>query len=320
MAQADLKFAPGTLLQSVNNQTAHALRRGALQPILTDQQYIEQGGVRFVVRSVSSLTQKDRTRTPQADTAGANGDRSNPFLPFEPDLFVADISQTHLCLLNKFNVMDHHLLVVTRAFEPQETPLTSNDFEALWACMAEIDGLAFYNSGTAAGASQPHKHLQLVPLPIASEGPAIPIEPLVDAARNTGTIGTLSGLPFAHAFMRLEPYLHMRPSAAELLHHRYLDMLDRVALAPAGAGEDPQKPKPYNLLATRTWMLLVPRSREFCDTISINALGFAGSLFVRDAEQMEKIRRLGPMTVLRAVGHAPDEPLSEGGHPASRQN
>lgn len=313
MAQSDFKFAPGTLFRSVKRRTEHALRRGALHSIHTDQQFIEQGGVRFLVRSVSSLTQKHRTRIPKAETAGTNGDQNNPFLPFEPDLFVADISPTHLCLLNKFNVMDHHLLIVTRAFEPQETLLTSKDFEALWACMAEIDGLAFYNSGAIAGASQPHKHLQLVPVPIAGEGPAIPIEPLMGAVRSTGTIKPVSGLPFVHAFMRLEPTLYLRPSAADLLHQRYLDMLDRVAVATAGAGEDPQKPKPYNLLATRNWMLLVPRSREFCDTISINALGFAGSLFVRDQEQMDKIRRLGPMTVLRTVGYSPDKPLSYGG-------
>ncbi|NIO40609.1 MAG: phosphorylase, partial [Burkholderiales bacterium] len=38
----------------------------------------------------------------------------NPFLPYGKDLFVSDISETHLALLNKFNVIDYHLLIVTR--------------------------------------------------------------------------------------------------------------------------------------------------------------------------------------------------------------
>ena len=48
-------------------------------------------------------------------------------------MFVADVSDTHLCLLNKFNVIEHHLLIVTRKFEHQETLLTVRDFQAVLA-------------------------------------------------------------------------------------------------------------------------------------------------------------------------------------------
>lgn len=58
---------------------------------------------------------------------------------------------------------------------------------------------------------------------------------------------------------------------------------------------------PYNLLVTPQWMLLVPRTLERVEGISVNALGFAGSLFVRDTAQMQIVRRLGPMTVLERV-------------------
>ncbi|TMH28158.1 MAG: hypothetical protein E6H63_09175 [Betaproteobacteria bacterium] len=58
---------------------------------------------------------------------------------------------------------------------------------------------------------------------------------------------------------------------------------------------------PYNLLVTRDWMLVVPRRQERYESISVNALGFAGSLFVRDAAELELVRRAGPMNVLRAV-------------------
>jgi ATP adenylyltransferase len=48
-------------------------------------------------------------------------------------------------------------------------------------------------------------------------------------------------------------------------------------------------------------MLLVPRSSERVEGMSVNALGFAGSLFVRDAAQMQVIKRLGPMSMLQRV-------------------
>lgn len=300
MAEDDPRFAPGTLLQRVKRTTENALQLGELHSIETRQRIIEQHGVAFLVRSVSNLQHKDTVRIAEAEQAGGDKKPINPFLPYEPNLFVADVSRTHICVLNKYNVIDHHLLIVTRAFENQEAILTPADFEAWWACLAEIDGLGFYNSGTAAGASQPHKHMQIVPLPMADQGPAIPMAPLLNtgAARNKTT--SLPDLPFVHAFHRFEPSLAARASAAMVLHHHYLRMLERTALATGGGGGS-GPPKPYNLLVTGKWMLLVPRLRENFRSISINALGFAGSLFVRDADELQTLKHHGPMSALRHV-------------------
>jgi len=59
---------------------------------------------------------------------------------------------------------------------------------------------------------------------------------------------------------------------------------------------------PYNLLLTPHWMLVVPRSSEDVAGIAVNSLGFAGSFFVKNEEQLAVLRRIGPMTVLRRVG------------------
>ena len=76
----------------------------------------------------------------------------------------------------------------------------------------------------------------------------------------------------------------------------------RVIGDPLEAANEPERPLgPYNLLIARGWMLLVPRTRERFGTISVNALGFAGSLFVRDAAEMDALRAAGPMSALRAV-------------------
>jgi hypothetical protein len=60
----------------------------------------------------------------------------NPFLPYDEELWVADLNKTHTLLLNKFNLVDHHTLVVTREFEKQEVPLTAADLASTLAVMA----------------------------------------------------------------------------------------------------------------------------------------------------------------------------------------
>jgi ATP adenylyltransferase len=59
---------------------------------------------------------------------------------------------------------------------------------------------------------------------------------------------------------------------------------------------------PYNLLLTRGHILVVPRRVECFEGISVNAIGFAGGLLVRTAAQLERIREVGPLAVLTAVG------------------
>ena len=162
----EILLKPGTLWTRIQKQTRHGLECGALQSIATDYEFVEDNGVNFLVRVLTNLTRKDEAKKKQ-DKAAKKGKDFNPFLPYEEDLFVSDISQTHLCLLNKFNVVENHLLIVTREFEEQESLLNYQDFQAMWACLREIDGLIFYNGGKIAGASQRHKHLQLVPTPLA---------------------------------------------------------------------------------------------------------------------------------------------------------
>jgi ATP adenylyltransferase len=248
---------------------ARALASGAIEPIETETEVIEDAGVQFVVRVVSSLRRKDAAEHRQVD---------DPLGDYEPELFVADASATHYVLLNKFPVMPQHLLIVVREYEPQDALLTLADFEALAECMAGSEALGFYNAGREAGASQHRKHLQVVPLPLAPRVPsAVPIEPLLDSAH---------GLPFRHGLGRIAQF---DPAA---LHALYCRLLESAGASGAAA---------YNLLLTRRWMLVVPRRRERFESISVNALGFAGSLLARDRPELERIRAAGPMNVLRAI-------------------
>jgi len=271
-----------------------------LRPIRTEQTTIEDAGVRFIVRTVSSLAQKD-AEFRRLEPAGA--EKRNPFLPPDPELTIGEITPTHVGVLNKYPVVAHHLLVVTKQFVPQETLLDRDDFVALAACLEELDGLAFYNAGRAAGASQPHKHLQLVPLPLDRGSWAAPMEAVFDSWAAGGNVSRLLRLPFRNAFALLEPLLFEdRARAAERMQELYDAALTATGVIAEGAANDePPHSVPYNLLVTRRWMLALPRAKGRFGTIAVNALGFAGSLFARDDEEMKALREAGPMRVLREV-------------------
>ncbi|MBI3806930.1 MAG: phosphorylase [Nitrospirae bacterium] len=284
---------PGTLWPTLLERTAHARERGAILSIPTTPEVIEQGGVAFQVRVITALTMKARTMATQAN--------ANPFLPYDPDLFVAQVSPTHVALLNKFNVVEHHLVVVTRSFEPQEALLTREDCAALLICLAEIDGLAFYNAGPTAGASQRHKHLQLVPLS-ALPNSQFPIEPLLRSVKMAGATGTVPGLPFLHTYAPMNPaWLDLQKDGPSSLLDCYHSLLRAVGLSVETTTESSAPAAPYNLLVTRQWLMLMPRSQEFFEGISINALGFAGALLVKDAAQLALLRKQGPMSALQRV-------------------
>ena len=298
---AKLLLEPGTLWKQIRDRSQHGLRCGALQPIATEYEFVEEEGIRFLVRILANLDRKAKAKKEQNQKTAASGKEFNPFLPYDEDLFVADISDTHVGLLNKFNVVDHHLLIVTRAFEEQDTWLTRSDFVAMHACLAQVEGLAFYNGGTLAGASQRHKHLQLIPLPMMPDEPSIPIADAIAHAQFKGSVGKVPAFKFVHGIGKLDRAIASPEAAAEATLKCYRTLLEAVGLDVT----QERPPQAYNFLATRDWMLVVPRTAECFESISINSLGFAGALLVRNREDLQRLKAIGPMGVLERVGLSP---------------
>ncbi|MEW8505495.1 MAG: hypothetical protein AB2598_02240 [Candidatus Thiodiazotropha sp.] len=290
----------GRLWRQLRSRTEAAIASGALHSIATNHHTLEQDGVEFVVRVALNLKRKAEQK--QRQTTNSASAPFNPFLPPDPDLAVAAISTTHLSVLNKYNVVENHLLIVTREFQHQERLLTLEDFEALWFCMADYPSLGFYNGGEAAGASQSHKHLQLVPLPLYQGQSRFPFETLFATAPRGDGMKSLKQLPFLHCWVSLPHGLANHPSAAaERTLSLYLQMLALVGIRRVKGADGDYQGAPYNLLLTKEWMLLVPRSQEFCESISVNALGYVGSLFVKEQSEFEMLIDIGPMTLLQAV-------------------
>jgi len=287
-----------TLWATIQRRSTDALAKGALCPIETRCEEVEDAGVCFTLRVAANIARKENSNTQHR--------RGDPFVPYEQDLFVTDVGATHVALLNKFSVIEHHLLVVTREFEDQETLLTLADFQALSTFMAAYPALAFYNGGEVAGASQRHKHLQVIPLPLSTPQRPVPIEPLLAGVPASDALARVPALPFSNAFCRLPAGIFREPvAAAESLLTRYRNLLAAVGMEAIEAGDAVRQSMPYNLLLSADWMLVVPRSRECYRNISVNALGYTGSFFLRDQQQLAVVREAGPMAVLRSVSVAP---------------
>lgn len=80
-------------------------------------------------------------------------------------------------------------------------------------------------------------------------------------------------------------------------YQRLLRSLGLDTIGPAQSGA-------YNFLCTREWMMVVPRLLPEWNGVEINSLGFAGALLVRNDQQAERLKDLGPMMFLAQVGVA----------------
>ncbi|WP_027857585.1 ATP adenylyltransferase family protein [Marinobacterium jannaschii] len=274
--------------------TEKALYCGALQPIATySEDYVEQG-VNFRLRVLDNLRRKSEAGRRLKKAADHS---RNPFLPYEPELYLGELGDHHRLLLNKFNVLPHHLLLVTREFESQNDLLNLGDFSALARLMLQVEGLAFFNGGSLAGASQPHKHLQMIPdLPL-------PFGDFLDQLEGTQP-QRLSALAFRHAAVGLPETLFSESpfeAIARQLEACYQHLVRQLGIRHRnGKALDS-----YNLLLSRRWMLLVPRIQESVAGISFNALAFSGSILVRRAEELTTLKEYGLMRALSDITGEP---------------
>ena len=254
---------------------------GALVPLSTEL-VASDDWAPFVVRRLLS-------RTPKHLRSG--GPKPNPFLPWDPRLEVQRLGDTHLVLLNKFPVQRGHLLLITQRWQPQAGWLEAEDWQALSAVEEQVTGLWFFNSCAAAGASQPHRHLQLLPRPQGSI--SCPLAPQALAQLR----GEGSHWPWSY---RLSPRLASGTSGAGVeLEQLYLRHARDLGL---GQPQDQPVPThPYNLLFDRDWLLTVRRQQEHWAGFSINALGFAGYLLISEQSDQRWLERHGPLALLRNV-------------------
>ncbi len=284
------------ILQRLDQLSQAALASGELLPVQAQEERLQDQGLSFFVRWVSTLAAKDAASV--SIPGGPRDPNFNPFLPPAPALTVDDASATHNIVLNKFAVCDLHLVLADKVFSEQLHPLRDIDFRILADFLAAQGGLGFYNGGGPAGASQRHKHTQWIPQ-AADNGSLALYQDQLPAQAQAGSVHRHPVLDFEHCFVRL---LDTQEPAAlsESLLNAYRLACKELSLVP---GQDTLLP-PHNMLVGQGWMLVVPRSVELVEGISVNALSYAGCMYVRTPEQIERVRQIGPLAVLAQAAYA----------------
>jgi sulfate adenylyltransferase (ADP) / ATP adenylyltransferase len=272
-------------------QSAFAYKIGALKTLESGYEIHQDQGVHFVVRILDNIQRK--IDSDKARLAANKDEQFNPFLPYEENLYIGHASPTHVCLLNKFNIVEHHFLIVTADYQSQDDLLNTTDFDALYLCLKQVDGLGFYNGGKLAGASQHHKHLQITPLPLApgwSGGQEfkLPIETALYNPQKNQSI-------FQHAIKFFNKGEFFRQSGQQLFAI-YQNLMSEVNRWPEDKSAPPTGP--YNLLCTQDWMMVVPRTKECINGVSVNSIGFAGGFLVKNKEDLKQLIDTGLMRTL----------------------
>jgi len=201
--------------------------------------------------------------------------KTHPFLPpFEPGIFITNLSETHNLLFNKFCVVKNHCLVVTRKFENQTNQLNRSDFAAAFKVMRALEGFCFYNSGPLSGASQAHKHFQVMPY---DKDHRYDIVKLInkEASRLENPVSNFecSLFKFAHKIGGIPSFDNNQDDQqiGESLEAIYESLLKSLKID--------TKTMSYNLILTESWILIVKRGKEKAfDMLSVNSLGFLGNL------------------------------------------
>lgn len=277
----------------------------------------------------------------------------DPFAEPEPDLLIAEIPQpdaTHFLVLNKFPVIRNHFILATKEDKPQTHLLEKRDLAATFACLKAWESssseggnhetespkkrlFAFFNSGEHSGASQPHRHLQFLPVEdMGQQDERSDWRPLIDRPPNGGKYGpngtVLLDLPFLCYAQDL-----LQSSTADDLHRTYLSLYSAAVAAmknqpgesaiangdqPPSRTDGPSEIS-YNLAMTTSRMMICPRVSEIAPihldesaklglvnegSVSLNGTILGGTLMVKAESEWLALRNQPGLLegILQTVG------------------
>jgi ATP adenylyltransferase len=222
-------------------------------------------------------------------------------------------------------------MLVTKTYKTQTERLEQDDIQAGYACLQnwgeqepkdrKRELFAFFNSGEHSGASQPHRHLQFIPVEnIAADIPGQKWELLMSRLTTESR-----DVPFTYFWSPIP----LKPSPAQL-HQIYSKLYDSAAAVvrdynKINSGklekhdaEDGSSTFSYNLGMTTSAMVICPRrseamplKRDDGSDIGFTALNgtlLAGSIMVKNQEQWNFLRSRPDVLddILGAIGIPPD--------------
>ncbi|KAJ5936204.1 ATP adenylyltransferase C-terminal [Penicillium verhagenii] len=321
---------------------------------------VTAAGIPYQVRYCPALAKKPTNLKPEPP----KGPKPDPFENPSPELLLAQFpaeKPSHALVLNKFPVIPNHFILTTTEWREQTDLLEKVDLEATYECLRSWGNdnananttttkpngngtnkprlFAFFNSGEDSGASQPHRHLQFLPVEAMRSPGAEGWDPLIEllaaqnhsrpesapqrsSATSTSTSKTTSDatiaspafqyhahLPFAHYALPLprKPIPRNPP--------RNLPIAEKIELSSHGPAAIS-----YNFAMTLDTMMIAPRSSETADVpvdleaaadmadpgvVSLNGTILAGTLMVKAEAEWDALRFKPDnlIHVLQAVGY-----------------
>ncbi|KAK1756300.1 FIT family protein scs3 [Echria macrotheca] len=322
----------GILHSSVDNIHKMALKAPPNLPELvrtTFEKAVAGGHVNFYRTQVALL---------QVNSILKENDKKPPFNPFanpEPDLlipFAASLLTDHILVLNKFAIVPEHFILATKSFKHQTHLLESDDLAATMACISsysshshshqrqsqrqEPEGqelFAFFNSGPASGASQAHRHVQL-----------LPVEKMRDGISEGGQGGEWDLLAANLRDEVVRDKLPFRVFVGEVhtdmtgpeLHRVYRGLYSQACVACGkyfGEGAEVEAAISYNLAMTGDIMVIMPRVEEGAEVtdedgvagrLALNGTVLAGTALVKTQREWDALRQDAEQVidVLRRIG------------------
>ncbi|KAL7626412.1 bifunctional AP-4-A phosphorylase/ADP sulfurylase [Parahypoxylon ruwenzoriense] len=270
----------------------------------------------FQLRFSPALALKPKVPRPNQP----NGTRFNPFESPSPAMLVADLPPSHRLVLNKFAVVPEHSILITTEVKAQTHILEKDDIAATFACIRAYcaDGqelFAFFNSGPHSGASQPHRHLQLLPVERMRDG----LEEVDWGVEWSVLADRLNGSENLLPFNVFTASIHPKMTAEER-HSTYLELYKRAAKAILPHEEvrtEGEARISYNFAMTSRSMALCPRmaegtmiksrAGEDIGVVSLNGTVLAGTALVKNQAEWDALREAPDMllSVLEGIGLPP---------------
>jgi len=283
-----------------------------------------KSGLPFQLRYCPSLAKKPTGK--QSKETKPSGPKPDPFENPPADLLVTEVpvqNPTHILVLNKFPIIPCHFILATKLNKRQTASLEADDLAATYACLKAWEGderrlFAFFNSGEHSGASQPHRHVQFVPVEeMNRDAPEGAWRPFLDLVHENGSVVATKdgvelraekGIPFQHfvaslpqqpSAEKLEEVYGVLYQAAKQAVNEYTSTKEGkdLELHPVESGDLPIS---YNLAMTTSAMGIVPRRNEAyvlrndtedsAGTVALNGTLLAGTLMVKGAAEWEWLK------------------------------
>ncbi|KAH8663539.1 Ap4A phosphorylase-like protein II [Tricladium varicosporioides] len=285
----------------VRQKFSTAQSSGDLTFYATQVSILSCGGLPFQLRFSPALANKPKAAKSKTTKS------KDPFEDPPKELFISDLGPNHYLVLNKFPVIPDHFILATKQFKEQTDLLEEEDIGAAYECLKAYQEneerlFGFFNSGEHSGASQPHRHIQFLPIGSMRGG----IEQSETWNLLADTLLECPDLPFRVFASRVpsESTPKILYNLYKALHEKAVQALvNRSPKDSAPSAESRRKeesPISYNLGLTDQVMVLCPRVSEglkitssngkLIGPIALNGTILGGTLLVKSEEEWQSLK------------------------------